>query len=408
LQKSRVIKKKEQKTQSYVKINKTKQLSTKKETTPETKTMAKKRIRKILVPLKDLEENSVLPYSIIDQKGRVLVKAGSRLTRSVLQSLYELDRSFVIAEVMEEESVVAKEDVPLQLKQETLEDLQSTLEDLAQGKTVSLDALEKDTKNLIQAVELNPGLVVPIIQLKKYDDFTFTHSLNVAVISLFIGKFLNLSRQELLILGLGALLHDLGKLKIPVEILHKPKKLDERELSVVKRHPIDAKKILEEQTRLNSNKSQLIALQHHEKIDGSGYPLGLGSKETDFLSQITTVADIYEALTSDRPYRKGLPIGEVVEYLMGNAGYKLNMEVVETFIRHISPYQVGDLVKLSDGREAIVSELNPVLPFRPKVRIKVENEQGKPQLAEEVDLARITTLTITEELLSKSKIRLKD
>jgi HD-GYP domain-containing protein (c-di-GMP phosphodiesterase class II) len=273
---------------------------------------------------------------------------------------------------------------------------------------VNLDVLEKDTENLIQAVELNPGLVIPIIQLKRYDDFTFTHSLNVAIIALFIGKFLNLSKEELLILGLGALVHDLGKLKIPAEILHKPKKLDEKEFLIVKKHPVDAKKILEEQAKLNNNKSQLIAFQHHEKINGSGYPLGLGSKEIDFFSQITTVADIYEALTSDRPYRKGLPVSEVIEYLMGNAGYRLNMEVVEAFVRHISPYQVGDLVRLSDGREAIVSELNPVLPFRPKVRIKVEDEQGKPYLAEEVDLARTTTLTITEELLSKSKIILKD
>ena len=372
--------------------------------------MAKKRIRKVLVPLKDLEENLVLPYSIVDQSGKILVKVGSRLTRAVLQSLYELNQSFVIAEVVEEEkdSVIAKEDVPLQLKQETLEDLQSTLYDLAQGKKVSLDVLEKDTKNLIQAVELNPGLVVPITQLKKYDDFTFTHSLNVAIISLFMGKFLNLSKEALITLGLGALLHDLGKLKVPIEILHKPKELDEKEFLIVKKHPVDAKRILEEQTTPNSSKIRLIALQHHEKIDGSGYPFGLGSKETDLLSQITAVADIYEALTSDRPYRRGLPVSEAIEYLMGNAGYKLNIKAVQTFISHISPYQVGDLVRLSDGREAIVTKLSPVLPFRPKVRIKLEDERGKPYLAEEIDLARVTTLTIVEEILSKSKIKLEN
>ncbi|MDD3698602.1 MAG: hypothetical protein PHI00_02485, partial [Atribacterota bacterium] len=139
----------------------------------------------------------------------------------------------------------------------------------------------------------------------------------------------------------------------------------------------------------------------------SGYILRLTKEETSVLSRITAVADVYEALTSDRPYRKALPIPEVIEYLMGSAGHKLDDEVVTTFIRHLSPYQVGDLIKLSTGEEAMVSKINPVLPFRPVIRIKKQDEQGNVYFSEEIDLSYSLTLTIIGEIDMKSQIDLE-
>lgn len=357
-------------------------------------------------PITQLEEGQILTMTLLDEKGQVLLGKGKQITRSFLERLRARGQSYVLAEILEEkETIIASEDISWETKQKTLSDLEETLTSLSQGKTVPLEPLERDVQRIVQEVTAREELVIPIIQLKKHDDFTFTHSLNVAIIATFIGKFLGIRQDESQILGLGALLHDLGKLNIPREILTKPQPLTHDEYRIVQQHPTTAQKILDEHAHLNGTVKN-IAFQHHEKLDGSGYPRHLGGNDISLLAQITAVADIYEALTSDRPYRKALPIAEAVEYLMGNAGYKLNEKIIATFVSHISPYQVGDLVRLSNGEEAVVTRLNPVLPFRPFVRIRRVLPNGTLVLSEEIDLSRSLVLTITGEIELKSQVRI--
>ena len=364
------------------------------------------RIKKVNIPISKLEVGEVLPFNLLDSRERVLLKRGQVVTPEFMEKIKEEGYSSFLAEIWEEdEELVAREDVSLETKKKTLENMQEILEDLSQGKATSIVPLGQNVSQMAEEVKAHKELVIPLIQLKKHDDLTFTHSLNVAVISLFIAKFLGLKDEELTNLGLGALLHDLGKLVIPPEILNKPSKLSEEEYEIVQKHPLSAKNILDEKTQL-SEKVKEIPLQHHERIDGSGYPFHLTKEEISIFSRIVAVADIYEALTSDRPYRKALPIPEVIEYLMGNNGYRLDDRVVTTFIRHLSPYQVGDLIKLSTGEEAVVSRINPILPFRPIIRIKKRDEQGNVYLSEEIDLSYSLTLTIISEIDMKSRINL--
>jgi len=365
------------------------------------------RIKKVKIPLSELKAGEVLPFTLLNPQDQVLLSRGQIITSEFVEKLKEDGYSSVLAEILEEdEGLVAKEDISPEIKKKTLENMQEILEDLSRGETPSIVPLEQNVSQMAKEVKAHEELVIPLIQLKKHDDLTFTHSLNVAVISLFIAKFLGLKDEELIHLGLGALLHDLGKLLIPPEILNKPSKLSEKDYEIIQKHTIFAKNILDEKTRLPERVKE-IPLQHHERIDGSGYILRLTKEETSVLSRITAVADVYEALTSDRPYRKALPIPEVIEYLMGSAGHKLDDEVVTTFIRHLSPYQVGDLIKLSTGEEAMVSKINPVLPFRPVIRIKKQDEQGNVYFSEEIDLSYSLTLTIIGEIDMKSQIDLE-
>ncbi len=362
------------------------------------------RIKKIEIPLSELEIGEILPFTLLNYQDQVLLGRGRIITSEFMEKLKKDGYSSIVAEILEEdEGLVAKVDISPEIKKETLENLQGVLEDFSRGKTPSIVPLERNVSQMTEEVKAHKELVVPLIQLKKHDDLTFTHSLNVAVISLFIAKFLNLDGGELTNLGLGALLHDLGKLLIPPEILNKPSKLNEKEYEIVQKHTLFAERILDEKTQLPEEVKK-VPLQHHERIDGSGYPFHLTKEEISIFSRIVAVADIYEALTSDRPYRKALPIPEVIEYLMGNNGYRLDDRVVTTFICHLSPYQVGDLIKLSTGEEAVVSRINPTLPFRPIIRIKREDERGKIYFSEEIDLSHSLTLTIISGIDMKSQI----
>nr|MDW8081242.1 HD-GYP domain-containing protein [Candidatus Calescibacterium sp.] len=365
--------------------------------------MVTRRVRRVRIPVRRLEVGATIPFTLLDDNDRVLLFQGQTVTEQFLKRLQQRSLETVIAEIVEEvREETAKEDVSFETKAKTLSCLENTMEDLVKGRPVSLEPLEEHLTAMLEEIRAHDELVVPIIQLKRHDDYTFTHSLNVAVIALFIGRFMEFSREELVRLGLGALLHDLGKLMVPQEILKKPTSLSEAERRIVERHPLTAKRLLDGQKGVE-DLVKFVPLEHHERLDGSGYPLHLGSQKIHPFARIVAVADVYEALTSNRPYRKALPFAEVIEYLMGNAGYKLDEKVVQIFVARLSPYQVGDVVRLSDGREAVVSRLNPVLPFRPYVQVRTSDGRGG-FFVEEIDLARSLTLTIVEEISLKSRI----
>lgn len=357
---------------------------------------------KFVSPCTGLSPERLSPFTLLDENDRILLFQGQVVTEQFLKRLKERALETVVAEVVEEvREEAAKEDVSFETKAKTLARLEDTMEALASGRSVSLEPLEASVSSILEEIRAHEELVIPIVQLKRHDDYTFTHSLNVAIVSLFIGTFMGLTQEELTRLGLGALLHDLGKLKVPQELLRKPASLTEAERRIIERHPVAAKLLLDEQGVEDPVK--LTAFEHHERLDGSGYPLHLSSSGIHLFARIVAVADVYEALTSQRPYRRALPLPEVVEYLMGNAGYRLDGEVVRTFISRLSPYQVGDVVRLCDGREAVVSRLNPLLPFRPYVQVRTPDGKGE-FVTEEIDLAKSLTLTIVEEIALKSRI----
>lgn len=233
------------------------------------------RIKKVKIPLSELKAGELLPFTLLNPQDQVLLSRGQIITSEFVEKLKEDGYSSVLAEILEEdEGLVAKEDISPEIKKKTLENMQEILEDLSRGETPSIVPLEQNVSQMAKEVKAHEELVIPLIQLKKHDDLTFTHSLNVAVISLFIAKFLGLKDEELIHLGLGALLHDLGKLLIPPEILNKPSKLSEKDYEIIQKHTIFAKNILDEKTRLPERVKE-IPLQHHERIDGSGYILGM-------------------------------------------------------------------------------------------------------------------------------------
>jgi HD-GYP domain-containing protein (c-di-GMP phosphodiesterase class II) len=216
-------------------------------------------------------------------------------------------------------------------------------------------------------------------------------SLNVTTLSLIIGKRLGYKEDRLERLGLGAFLHDIGKVKVPNSILNKPGELTDSEFEEVKKHTIYGYEILKPQDSVPETSAR-IAYQHHERCDGSGYPKGITRRFIDEGSRIVAIADVFDSMINDRVYRPGIKVNEVIEYLYSTVTQnKLDREIVKMFLEIITPYPIGTKVKLSIGCEAVVVKINKDAKLRPVVKILNINSLNE---AIEVDLKKNLSIDI--------------
>ena len=192
-------------------------------------------------------------------------------------------------------------------------------------------------------------------------------------------------------LGVGAILHDVGKMWVPTEVLNKPGRLTDEEFAVMKKHTEYGHELLARQPELSFLVAH-CAFQHHERINGTGYPRGLGGEEMHLFAKIISVADVYDALVMNRPYKSGMSPSDAMEFLFSNVGSHFEIDIVSQFSRKVSMYPLGTQVTLSDGREAVVVNLHDSVPNRPIVRILGDD----PAKMEDVDLARTLNLTIVK------------
>jgi HD-GYP domain-containing protein (c-di-GMP phosphodiesterase class II) len=201
--------------------------------------------------------------------------------------------------------------------------------------------------------------------------------------------------EKLKELGIGAMLHDVGKTRIPIEILNKPGGLTDEEFEIIKKHTNIGYEILKKSNMLSTYASY-IALTHHERYDGKGYPLGLKGNEVHEFARIVSVADVYDAITSDRVYKRRIKINEAVEYLIGMGDHQFDYNIVRNFIEHVTIYPPGTCVLLNTGDKAIVVDINRKYPNRPIVRILADREGQIPKEPVEIDLTTNNTYIISD------------
>jgi len=265
-----------------------------------------------------------------------------------------------------------------QLHSEAKKRTKALLEEARVGNTVDTSAGMDIVEDFVQACFKNSNLVASLSRLKDFDDYTFTHSLNVSVLSISLGKRLGMNANELRELGIGALFHDLGKMKVPQSILNKPGKLTDEEFEIMKSHPQLGYEILKNDKIIPKNALNCV-LQHHERADGSGYPNNLSESNISKLGKITSIVDVYDAITSDRVYHKGMAAHEAIKLIFSWSGKRFNKILVKFFVDIVGIYPTGTLVLLNTGELAIVFEVNRDEPTRPKVIIITdENKKKKP------------------------------
>jgi HD-GYP domain-containing protein (c-di-GMP phosphodiesterase class II) len=228
--------------------------------------------------------------------------------------------------------------------------------------------MEDQVETIVDVILKNKEMMLNMVDLKVFDDYTYFHSVNVAVLSIGIGTAMGLDKTDLCNLGFGALLHDIGKVFVPKDILHKQGPLTDNEFIEMKKHSYLGFEYLASEY-VGSVGAQAGILDHHEKFSGGGYPNNTKGEKISLYGRIISIADVYDALTSDRPYRNGLLPSEAVEYIMGGTGNLFDPDLVKVFVRKIAPYPIGTPVKLSNGLVGVVTDNFESFCMRPNIRI---------------------------------------
>mgnify|MGYP000291143046 CR=1 FL=1 len=234
----------------------------------------------------------------------------------------------------------------------------NALEAAKMGEMIELEEFDNMAENFMDSVKRNQNALACLSRIRDKDSYLMEHSVNVAVLMSVLGKHLKLERSYLHQCVTGALLHDIGKVLIPDTILHKPGKLTPDEFTIMKRHSLYSRKILEKsngfpQVAIN------VAGQHHERLDGGGYPEGLKGDNVTKEARMASVVDIYDAITADRVYHKGMPPSAALKRMLEWCGPHLDTQYVHAFIKAIGVYPVGSLVELESGLAGIVVEEVP-------------------------------------------------
>ena len=244
-------------------------------------------------------------------------------------------------------------------------DASEEIKELSQSAVQKVDNIADDIINDI--ANDTSFLGNQMIALQNYDDYTYKHCLRVSMMASAVSFELGLSDEETKEVVIAGLLHDIGKSNIDHDIIIKPGKLTDEEFEEIKRHPLIGYNILKNSGEYNANIMSGV-LFHQEKYDGTGYPSGLVGKKIPLIARILTVCDVFDALTSNRPYRKPWSVAETEEYMLGGCDRHFDYEVTKAFLRAFNPYPIGTVVQLSDGRHGVVIDHNENVQ-RPVVRL---------------------------------------
>ncbi|CAK0756436.1 Phosphodiesterase [Gammaproteobacteria bacterium] len=261
------------------------------------------------------------------------------------------------------------------------------MEDARLGKQIEIEQLDPVVEKLVRSIFNNQNALLGMVRIREMDKYTFEHSVSVAVLLTSFCKALGMHPSIIHQVGIGGLLHDIGKTKVPLNILNKPGQLDEDEF-VIMRHHVDYSQEILASAKGISEISRGIIYEHHERYDGSGYPLGKESDKISVYGQMAAVVDVYDALTSNRCYHKGKSPHWVLGKLIEWSKYHFQPEIVQKFIRCIGIYPVGTLVLLQSGRLAMVLELNESDLLRPVVKLVYDKNKRRHLPAMLLDLAK--------------------
>jgi len=264
--------------------------------------------------------------------------------------------------------------------------MQDMMKDVRLGKQIEMEQCEPMIDNIVDAMFRMPSALLPLAQMKSVDEYTFQHSVSVSALAVAFGRVLDMPRDEIRSLAMGGLLHDVGKARVPGRILNKPGKLDDAEFSVMKSHVVHTAELLKQTTGI-SEITFNAAAQHHERLDGTGYPNKLKGDEISRHGQMMAVVDVYDAITSIRVYHKGMPPTEALRKLYEWSGSHFNPSLVQAFIKGIGIYPAGSLVRMESDRLGIVRQVVPDKLLQPIVQVIYDCKQQCELNPETVDLS---------------------
>ena len=356
-----------------------------------------------LVSTKHVKPGDRLGKPIFTNTGTVLLGKGAEITPMILRRLEDLGIHLLYIENELTSDLVFDDVVSDETKRYALETVSNVILKLGnknKNNQITDLKLGKQFHDVIQMmiddVKSQPRVLINLANIYAKDDYLYHHSVNVTILSVAMGMGLGLNSKQLMELGIGTMLHDIGKTKTPDSILNKPGKLTDEEWEIMKRHSEDGYSILRSQPEISVPAAH-IAFQHHERYDGSGYPRGLIGNDIHHYARIVGVADTYDALIGNRVYRKAYLPHQAVELLLGSGNYLFDYECIKAFVDCVALYPIGMTVTLDTGEKGVVVKNTPGRPQRPIIRI-FTNEKGEEVSPYEIDLQSELTRFITEVL----------
>lgn len=271
------------------------------------------------------------------------------------------------------------------IRNEAVDLVKEFLNTVRTGKGIEADKVHSTMGKMVDSIFSNQDALASLARLKSFDNYTFTHSVNVAILSITMGRHMGFKREDIHDLGVGAILHDVGKMLVPENILNKPGALTESEFEVMKKHTTLGAELLE-RTRNIKEESRYVALQHQEKYDGTGYPGKLKGSDIHIFGRISAVADVYDAMTSKRVYKPGMHPEEALKKMYFLRGKHFESQMVERLIKCLGIYPIGTLVELNTGELALVRMTNHTHPVQPLVMMLFDKEKKPCPQPFEIDL----------------------
>jgi putative nucleotidyltransferase with HDIG domain len=254
------------------------------------------------------------------------------------------------------------------IQRQTLATAKEALDSIRKGRTFSISKVEESSQNIVESILRNRDALISLCQIKGYDEYTYTHSVNVSVLTTAMAYSLGYNRDRLLEVGVGGLLHDVGKMRVPESILNKPGKYVDWEFNVMKKHPEYGLDILKDK-RSVSEFSKALVIQHHERFNGKGYPFRLKGPQIHEIGLIAAVVDVYDALTSNRVYRAAWTPQKALAVIFQGCDEEYSREIVERFTKQMGIYPVGSFVRLLTGEMGVVIKVDHGRLLAPNVLI---------------------------------------
>lgn len=274
-----------------------------------------------------------------------------------------------------------------EINAQALEVARQTMNAIRMGRTFSSQDIRTISVEIVGSIFRNPDALVSLSQIKGYDEYTFAHSVNVSVLVASLARELGYDDQRILEAAIGGLLHDIGKMRVPEAVLNKPGKYTDLEFKIMQKHPEHGLDIVETKPGI-PEVAKLIIGQHHERFDGSGYPRKLKETEISEVGLIAAVADVYDALTSNRVYRAAWTPQKALAMIFQGSKTDYAQHIVEKFTRHLGIFPVGSFVKLKNGEMGVVTRVGKGNLLSPRVAVLFNQTGGRLEVPVEYDLAQ--------------------
>ncbi|WP_142413947.1 HD-GYP domain-containing protein [Hathewaya massiliensis] len=349
-----------------------------------------------LVSVNDLNGTEVLWKDILDYEGKVLLSAGTVLNKAHIE---KLKNNGIYAIKVEDDYEFNlkwkfKDEYMNTLKTSVIKNMPILFDNLVDGDYDNSYKYIEDVYSIVDHIIHQGSITTNLFQIKSYDEYTYVHCVDTCIMATFLGYSMNINKANLRNLAVAALLHDIGKTKIPTSIINKKSKLSNNEFEIIKKHPMYGKQILQSMKKIHPDIISGVA-EHHERFDGKGYPFGIKGYNICKFARIISICDVFTAVSANRSYRERFSPTDAYELILSCSGTAFDPTLVEHFRKTFFVYPLGCRLKLSNGLEGIVIEQNKFFPDRPIVRI-ISPDSTVQSNPFDMDLLKETTLTVVQ------------